>query len=467
MFNLNSHQGVKINSLIETCNHPGVFHQNSAESHTFLNMNNTDERNPSMTYPRVLYVGDSQIGYRQSAGIVLESMYAHFPSSHIIQYAEKDPALTPKGTLVYLRKFNESPLAIPFKACVLGILFINKIFKVKNFSHLSTVKNTNNTWMSNVFAFLTACADIAPVRLPRKTERLLTRLNPQVIHALIGDTRSMQRAIKISKRLEIPIVPFITDDWPSTIFLNNELGGRARKRSMRFFNELIERSPVLLVTGDLMAQEYSSRFQRKCFVAAPSVEPNEFNEKYQRKNDKLRLIGIGSPHIGRAELTSYVAKFAKRRDWEVAVYPVGKKQWQDLSSEVIVLDQVNPNEVASALCQADAILFVESLDSGIAAYTRLSVSGKLSQLIAAARPILAIGPEGQGSIEELRINADRVFLLHDVADSNLSAAFDYLEANLNVRPRMIPQQFLADHLRATVLKAFQEAILAWSQSKIT
>lgn len=417
-----------------------------------------------MSYPRVLYVGDSQIGYRQSAGFVLESMYASYPSKLITQYARPTPDVPHRGTFVSVRNFAESPIASIVRVGVLGTLLLAKVLRLKAPTHSNTVPSSHSSSMTRIYATLVALADIAPVRLPKKSRRALSRQRPQVIHSLVGDTRSMQRAIMVSEHLDIPIVPFITDDWPSTIYGNGVLGGKARERALKVLARLLERSPVLLVTGEAMAREYSLRFMRQCFVAAPSVDPDDFSTQYQVHPGSRRLVCVGSPHIGRAELADHVAKFAKKRGWEVVVYPVGRKLWQQLTSEVVVEDQLSTKEVSHALSMADAILFVESLDPGIAAYTRLSVSGKLSQIIAAARPILAIGPEGQGSIEELRLGADRKVILHEIEDSSLSEAFDFLETNLDAAPRRIPKKFLEENLRLTFVRALRAANAAWANT---
>lgn len=441
-------------------------HFENSQSHLGSEILATEPRSRQQRFaripPRVVYVGDGQIGYSQSAGYTLSSMYSDYPWSNITQYATKVKGLVPKGTLVPIRRVSESPLALPFRGAVLAILVVRKLLGLKSPAYISTLPGQPLTPWSKMYATLVALVDILPIRFPRRAERLIRRHRPEIVNTLIGDARTVQRALKISKRLGIPVVPFITDDWPSTIFSSGELGGRARDRTLKLLNELLDRSPVLLVTGEAMAREYSLRFAKPCFIASASVDPDDFSSEFVKHSGRRRLVCVGSPHIGRAELADVVARYCRQRDWEVVVYPVGYEAWLSLSSEVSLQRQLVPEAVPPVLCQADALLFVESLDKDIASYTRLSVSGKLSQLIAASRPILGIGPKGQGSIEELRTHAARAIILHNVDDESLLEGFNYLEMNLDTVPNHIPEQFLVETLQGEVVNAFREAIRIWT-----
>ena len=71
------------------------------------------------------------------------------------------------------------------------------------------------------------------------------------------------------------------------------------------------------------------------------------------------------------------------------------------------------------LRSATALLFVESLQPEIAAFTRLSVSTKVPQYLAARRPIVAVGPRGQASIGELAENASTALIVHGTSAADL------------------------------------------------
>lgn len=405
--------------------------------------------------PRVLYIGDHAIGFRNSSGITLANLYADYPREAITQYTPHAPGVPAVGLVVSVPRV-ESLLTAPFAAAYRGFLRTRR--GGGSPSPHNSVKVERQSRLARLAGHLAAAADLAPVRLPLRTRKLLRKGEPEVIHAIIGRMRTLRRVLKAARVLGIPVVPHLTDDWIGTIFPNGELGGRARARALRLVGELMERSPVLLVIGDAMAAEYGHRYGKPCVVAAAAVDPADFAPAYASHSGPRRLLYVGSPHVGRAEMADRVALFAKDRGWEVVVHPLLPELWRQWSSVVTIAEQLPSEDVPAALCRADALLFPESLDPGVADYTRLSVSTKLSQFIASGRPILAIGPAGQGSIEELRHNAPRAIVLDGVDDARLDAGFGYLEAHLDPAPAAVPEKYLASRVRAAMTSALAAAV---------
>lgn len=413
------------------------------------------------TLVRVLYVGANQIGMDISDGITLANLYTGYPEAKLTQYV-RTAGLNPSyGHVIEIPRMD-SPLTYPIAVLVRGAQKFRQCRLRKRPLYEKNTATSGAASSNRFLASLVAAADLAPVWVPPKKARELRRRSPEVIHAVVGRVRTLRRVLAVSRKLNIPVVPHFLDDWITTAYSNGELRGFARRRTLALLEELIERSPLVFVIGDAMAQEYESRYNRPSIPLASSIDPAEFQHRYSPSLSSKRLVYVGSPIIGRAEIVDYVARFARKVGWEVVVFPLMRQKWLELSSEIIPEDQLDPIEIPRVLCEADALLFPESTDARISDFTRLSVSTKLSQFIAARRPILAIGPSDQASIKQIAVDAAVSIAIHELNEEALSIAFERLNANLHPISRPVPEKYLAGNTRIrmydTLLKASKHGV---------
>jgi hypothetical protein len=124
--------------------------------------------------------------------------------------------------------------------------------------------------------------------------------------------------------------------------------------------------------------------------------------------------------------------------------------------------ELEPHEVPGRLQSATALLVVESLKPEIAAFTRLSVSTKVPQYIAARRPIVAVGPAGQGSIGEIVENAPAALVVHGTSATDLAPLQPFLATATRGG---WPEQVLAEQFDVVaVRKRFVDALVAVGRS---
>ena len=414
--------------------------------------------NPHVRSARVLFVGGGmRIGNSTATGQTLACQYEAYPSDHITQYARPELPGGEFGQIVPMSRWL-SPLAYSWR--IIKVLSA-RVAKRTRRAPSTAGKVTHNairpehlSLRKRITLDLDAAVDLRRVRIRRRTLKALRDAAPQVIHAVVFNGFSVRLALELSDRLGIPVVPQFTDDWASTIFTNGELRGRARTRMALHLARLIEKSPILLVIGDAMADEYRARYGRECAVTAFGVEPSAYRVPPMELDGKKRLLYVGGGYIGRAEQIDRIGEWVRDEGWEVVVHTTAENVWTPQSSNVTIAGELSLEDLPRALVSADALLFVESFRPEIVEYTRFSVSTKVPQLIAAGRPIVALGPKGQGSIDELVSNAGLAHFVHSDTSADQADVVRFLNHNVGTTDSPIPEKYHASTMR----RNFEDAL---------
>ena len=157
---------------------------------------------------------------------------------------------------------------------------------------------------------------------------------------------------------------------------------------------------------DAMAAEYSQRYQRRfdAFMNPVEVIPEyPVSEKEVIGTiDPVRFVYIGGLHLSRYEnlkdIGNVICSLRKEgHNIELHIYaPSGDvmqyESFLTLDNSVRVCGTLSPNDVQKTLCEYDVAVHVESFFKKNALYTRLSLSTKIPQYLAAGLPVLAYGP---------------------------------------------------------------------------
>lgn len=364
-----------------------------------------DREEPAVDYPRVLHLGFQPIGSPTNAGITLDTMFGDWPADRLLQVCLRDHPKLPRPATVVVAPASIAPLD-GLARRILGRRVPTGAIDGLNNSVKRTGRLSAKTRLRLV---ANAVNDVGPVHLPRELVTQVEAFKPQVIHSLLGGVRAMRIALAFSKRLDVPIVPHFMDDWPENLFIQGQLGGFARWTSMRDLDRVMERSPVCLSIGSDMEREFEARYRRPCPVVGNSVDVDQYQHLRSTRTpaDGLCLRYVGGLHLHRDQIIRQVAAALAGGPWtlELFVPPSDGPLAEEISREY---DNVrhrgsrSPDEVPDELVSASALLFLESNQPEVAQFTRLSVSTKVPQYLAAGRPVLVIGPEDQGSVRTLR-----------------------------------------------------------------
>jgi hypothetical protein len=291
---------------------------------------------------------------------------------------------------------------------------------------MSRVSGPENPEMSAAQAWLKANArrlrqhlggqavrELDAFQIPDQICREIEDFAPQVIYSALGSNLVMKMVLDLAERLDLPVVPHFMDDWPSTLYQASIFRSILRRTMYGQITAILTRSPKRLVIGDAMAEEYVARYAGEFVPFMNAVEPELFGAGAlpPPARSSTRLVYVGGLHLKRwLSLREIGLSLRALREEgyqaEVSVYSPprfaheGKKL--DYPPFVYYKGSLLPAQIPALLRDADILLHVESFDRHSRTYARYSVSTKIPEYMAAARPILAYGPEELASIRYIR-----------------------------------------------------------------
>jgi len=430
---------------------------------------------PSATSLRVLYVGADRIGSGSATGQTLAAIYGSLRAEQVMQLCERVPADVGEATVW------------PTRGAVLRLLAIlrdggtPRSGSVADGFNASIVRSAPG-WRTRLRCEVQALIEAAPAPLPRRVLARLRAWRPDVVHTPLGGIRVPRIALHVARALDVPIVPHFLDDWPSTLYSGGELGGLARRTSLRVLADVLTRSPAILTIGDAMAAEYRTRFGKDCVVAGNAVASDACRGEdgactadatpARAPGAPFELVYAGGLHLGRAEVLRSVARVLAQvaSPWRLVVHApardVALLLGRDLPPQLVVGADLRPHEVPARLRAASALLFVESLRPEVAAFTRLSVSTKVPLYVASGRPIVAVGPRAQASVAVLAEHAAPVLVAHGAGAAELAplpAFLGAVEHSTDLTRRVLAPQFRRD----VVQERFVATLVAAARSSRT
>ena len=118
---------------------------------------------------------------------------------------------------------------------------------------------------------------------------------PEVVFTMGLTGIILRTAVKIAESRDIPIVPYFTDDWISSLYTGVCFRGVLRRSLNRWFHKLLSRSTIRLTVNDTMSEEYRHRYGGS-FETMLYAEPERDTANWETKSptDPARLRFIGS-----------------------------------------------------------------------------------------------------------------------------------------------------------------------------
>lgn len=366
-------------------------------------------------FSRVLHVGFNPIGSPSNTGVTLQSMFGDWPDENLIElYTKSRQQLGPRNRTVLM-----VPAAVAPMDTVVRLIVGNRIEpRADGLNNSVSLRGRRPSGRARLHETASAVNDIAPVMVNGSWIEAIRDLRPDVIHSLLGTVRITAVVAGLAERLRIPVVPHFMDDWLDNLFADGQLLGVARRRVETGVRRVMRHAPLALTVGEDMRREYTHRLGLRCVTVGNSVDFSTFgaspiagSRPAPASPDRpLRFCYVGGLHLGRDRVLARIARAMLRADRAVRLVvhaPAGDhvrlRGLKTENSQIIeVGETLSPTDVAPVLNAADGLVFVESSDPDILRFTRLSVSTKVPEYLAARRPILAAGPSSQASIRALR-----------------------------------------------------------------
>lgn len=364
-------------------------------------------------HPRLLVVSSAPMGGIGATAITLNNLLGNWPAGRLGQIHTIKGA--PDGVLE--RDYFYSPRNAPVD------FYMRRMLSRGSRSFVTgapgspgiPVPPADQTSRAQMHSEMRALADISPIRTPGDLIEWVRVFEPNLVYSLLGNVRMMRLATAVSELADVPLVPHFMDDWPTTLYSGGELFGRARATVESAMREVLSRAPAGLAISDAMSEEYSRRFGIKFTTFGNSVDSATLDMAHvtaTRRNDGvLDLMYVGGLHLERwrslmmlsdclnnlndrgpiARLIVYAPKNDLRQFGAIL----------DNSPHVHIGGSLEPADVPAAIAAADILVHVESFDEQIRRFTRLSLSTKIPQYLAAGRPIIAFGPGEAASMRHI------------------------------------------------------------------
>ena len=363
------------------------------------------------SFARVLLVNGEPSSAPSGTGVTLGRLFEDWPRERLAQiYTAASPhSLT--GTIDYHVRTHDRQglrlLTLPSDSAALsrrGSVSQNALPKSgRGVRFLAAVKSEARQWL-----------DLIPYELPADVEKEIVDFRPHLIYSCLGNIQISRLALRLARLCRVPVIPHFMDDWISTQYASRPDQVIHRALLLRVVDSVLATAPLGLAISEAMASEYSARFGKpfhafmNCIpisATAPSLPPLSsapglvyVGGLHLNRWRALCEIGIALAAINREGISGNLIIYAPPAD--LAAY--GDKLAE---SGIGIGGSLSQAEIPAAIAAADVLVYVESFEPKTRRYTRLSISTKIPQYAAAARPLFCYGPPEVASIRFVQENA--------------------------------------------------------------
>lgn len=218
-------------------------------------------------------------------------------------------------------------------------------------------------------------------------------------------------AMKISKRLDIPIITYICDDY---YFVKppKSLAGRIQLNLLKKkIDALMNRSTQLVVICEELKNAYSAEF---CLPVSVVMTGSDMKRtlRCNKANTEIRnLCYFGNlscnRHLPLCEIGHALEKINVTYDVEIKLNIYSDEGNEELLSSLRKIEAVTlcgfvtGPEFERAILSSDMLIHVEAFDEESIDLVKYSVSTKIAESLASGIPLFAYGPEHVASMQHL------------------------------------------------------------------
>lgn len=218
----------------------------------------------------------------------------------------------------------------------------------------------------------------------------------------------------ISKKYEIPIVTYFSDDYYNeNVKTMSPIYWLRKPIFKKKVEKIVNESNKLVFISNSMEKEYAKTFE---IVGQTIMTP--YNQKYEKNitldyKKTIRISYIGNVLLGRWKVLMQVAQAVTNinSNGKKIIFEIYSNNADDAIIKALNINDksyykgtLSPTAVKDKINKSDILLHVESFEHKNIEKTRHSISTKIADLLASNRTILAIGPEGIASIDYLKKN---------------------------------------------------------------
>ncbi|NVN94321.1 MAG: hypothetical protein HXX18_03450 [Bacteroidetes bacterium] len=375
---------------------------------------------------KILLLGNS-FNSKNATGITLSNLFKGFPKDKIlIASTYKDAIISVQDGYKHIYSIGSKELKYYFplnfikKKYFSGNIFekINKIpihkiepennnKAVLNFSISNYLKFFIVNLLENFLHIIGYYHFATKINFSINLQNWIKENNPDIIYTLLSTRSSILLAIEIHKKLNIPIIIHIMDDWPTTIVQKGLFSKYWRKKIDKEFRILLSLSYKRLAISELMSIEYSQRYSCSWNYYHNPVDCSFWNPKTKITPvniEKYRIIYTGRIGLGISQSLVQIARAVQflnteyRFDIEFVIqtkdieHKICKKL-KKYSSYVTLQNYTEYNNLPEFLKRSQLLMLPYDFNGRNFQFIRLSMPTKASEYIATLRPVLYFGPK--------------------------------------------------------------------------
>jgi hypothetical protein len=322
--------------------------------------------------------------------------------------------------------------------------------------------------------------DLVPFELPEEVEKSIVHFRPDVVYSLLGSIQLARLALRCARSCAVSLIPDFRDDWMSTLYAGRPDLVLHRRWLLREMRRVLKAAPFGMAGSDRMAEEYHAAYGMPfhSFMFCVSVPAAVTPAPAIPQGEGPRLVYVGGLHLNRWVSLKRIGEALARLNAEgipgrLFVYaPPGdvemyKERVGGPACEVA--GSLAQSEVRAALEGGHVLVHVESFAEKDRAFTRLSMSTKMSQYMSAGRPVLCYGP---GEVASCRFVTENEFgaVASSEQDGSLDEVLRTMLCNAELRERLGKNAWAVARRRfdaASVQEQFRAALAeaAWGAGK--
>lgn len=373
-------------------------------------------------FPRVLIISHNALSKVNNMGKTIASYFSLFPQNCIAQLYLHEGMPETNICNNYFSFTDKDALK-----SVLFRFYRGNIYRNQNFEN--NKYDTDNGFLYRLSTkynpLIYLCRDImwgVSNVYNKKLINWIKEFNPDIIFFASGELSfSYKIALKISKKLNIPLATCCFDDFYFQCQYRNKLFGKFYyKRFKKIFRKTIEYSNCHFAVNDFMAVEYSNHFNKEFHTLYTSCNKNFTIVPYDLKSG---ISYIGGLSLGRLEellkLGNKLSVLDNEKINKIHIYSfvndsnIIKKLNE--SRGIVFHGSILANEVIDVINNSLACFHVESFEEEYLNRVKYSLSTKISDVIGSNTILIAYGPNNIASTKYL-INNNVGIYSNDIDD---------------------------------------------------
>lgn len=330
-----------------------------------------------------------------------------------------------------------------------------------------------NSYVKNYSEFMRLLREILWYKSWKSKQLIkwLDEFRPSVIFFVGGDCCfAYNICMYITKRFNSRLSLYITDDYFMPRKREKVFHMVRRYIIRRSFIECLKLTDVFFTISKQMSQKYEKEFGKKSFLAVNMTEVLK-DTSIEKEENIITMIYAGSTYYGREDILGRLSKEIEKlnknqKELKLKIYSNNKLNKNELrqiikGKHTYYGGALSKEELIVELNKADVLVFVESFSEDQIEKTKYSLSTKVPEYLSLGKPILAIGPEGIGSMEYLKEASLCVY-----EEDKIEEALKYLLSSDDLRrqlARLAEEKFLKFNNKRTMQEEFLKEVMGYAE----